>query len=93
MPRVDGLQVLESLKSRGVLKDIPIIVFTGKLDQGRRESLKKHNISRAVEKPYTMDGYGALVKIVAGILKEKDGPPQHEMWPSESLVNIRQHMF
>lgn len=82
MPRVDGLQVLESLKAKGVLNEIPIIVFTGKLDQERRDICEQHGISRALEKPYTMDGYGELVEIVASILKEKDGTPQHEMWPS-----------
>lgn len=62
MPRVDGQQVLERLKSDEVLKRIPIIMLTTTDSPAEIEASYKHGCNGYITKPIDFDAFSEVLR-------------------------------
>ncbi len=53
MPLVDGLELVENIKSSGIFKDIPIFIISGKNDPGLREKCDQYGVKAFITKPFS----------------------------------------
>lgn len=66
MPRMNGWQVLEELRNRGILGRVPVLVLSAVALQ-RSESLAEYGVSGVLGKPFEV---GELVGMLRKILDE-----------------------
>jgi chemosensory pili system protein ChpA (sensor histidine kinase/response regulator) len=71
MPRMNGWEVLEQLRARGMLDSLPVVVLTAASPQ-RTEGLSDFGVRAILRKPFEIQD---LLKTVNGIL-EHDRPSQ-----------------
>jgi CheY-like chemotaxis protein len=62
MPKVDGAEVLNAMKSDESLKDIPVIILTSSQKQEDIASAYKHHASCYIRKPVHPDEYFLAVR-------------------------------
>jgi two-component system OmpR family response regulator len=68
MPKVDGFQVLELLRSRKIEHDMKILVVSGYLDAKTRQQLSKTVVDYAMDKLSDLD---AIIKTIVAIMKSE----------------------
>ncbi|HVR44959.1 MAG TPA: response regulator [Thermoanaerobaculia bacterium] len=66
MPRMNGWQVLEHLREKGMLDKIPVVVLTA-VGAHRTESLKEFGVRAILSKPFEIQD---LIRTVQHILEE-----------------------
>jgi CheY-like chemotaxis protein len=52
MPRLDGIQLLDLMKSRADLADIPVVLMTASVQRGEIEEGVRHGASAVLGKPF-----------------------------------------
>ncbi len=70
MPRIDGFEVLETMKNDDTLKDIPVIVLTS---SERKEDLERANnlgCERYIVKPVNLDGFLKTIEEIKHVLNK-----------------------
>jgi DNA-binding response OmpR family regulator len=68
MPKLDGFQVLELLKSRKGDHDMKVLVVSGYLDQETKEQLSKTIADHAMDK---LSDVNVLIKTIASIVRSE----------------------
>lgn len=53
MPRIDGLELAENLKSSGLFREIPIFIISGKNEPHLRERCEKLGVDAFFTKPFS----------------------------------------
>lgn len=69
MPRMNGWEVLEALRERGMLEQVPVVVLTAVGSQ-RTENLSSYGVRAVLNKPFEIHDLIATVKT---ILDQKTG--------------------
>ena len=62
LPKVDGLHVLEEVKSLEGLKSIPVVIMTASVDPEERQKAEDLQVASYVVKPVDLDKFLILVK-------------------------------
>ncbi len=62
MPKLDGHQVLEQLKSDAMLKKIPVVVFTSSLEENDIERSYSIGANSYIQKPVNGDEFNDVVE-------------------------------
>jgi two-component system, OmpR family, alkaline phosphatase synthesis response regulator PhoP len=52
MPRLDGMQLLDIMKMRAELADIPVVLMTASVQRGEIEEGLRHGASDVLRKPF-----------------------------------------
>ncbi len=65
MPRINGLELLASLKNNAKLKDIPVIMISTPSEAFVKELLEKNQIIKYISKP---NSYSELLAVLDSIL-------------------------
>lgn len=65
MPKINGLEMLEELKSEKKLKDIPVILISTPSQEFMRELLEKKKIIQYISKP---NSFNDLIKVLGTVL-------------------------
>lgn len=65
MPKINGLEMLEELKSEKKLKDIPVILISTPSQEFMRELLEKKKIIQYISKP---NSFNDLIKVLSTVL-------------------------
>lgn len=68
MPGMDGLQLLQTLRSGPKTKGIGFILITGRADQQIIDTGKKFGMNNFIKKPFTPDELKACIEAVVGRL-------------------------
>jgi two-component system, response regulator len=61
MPKVDGLEVLEKIKTHEITKTIPVVVLTSSREDPDIERCYALNVNSYIVKPVDFDGFHAAV--------------------------------
>ena len=70
MPRIDGFQVLETMKNDDTLKDIPVIVLTSSERREDMERAIKLGCERYIVKPINLDGFLKTIEEIKHFLNK-----------------------
>lgn len=70
MPRMDGRELIRTIRKNSSLSHIPIVVFSGSSAKDEMEQLKAEGVAHAFVKPTDLDAYFAQVKTFVQILTE-----------------------
>lgn len=62
MPRLDGLQLVDALKSRPHLAHIPIVLVTASVQRHQVEEAYRHGIAGYITKPFDLNELRARVE-------------------------------
>ena len=76
VPRVSGPQVLQHLRERAILPQMPVIVLTGSTASRDRVIMETLGVTSYVVKSFTLDGYlyiGQLIKEVLTATQQTRG--------------------
>lgn len=65
MPKINGLEMLEELKSEKKLKDIPVILISTPSQEFMRELLEKKKIIQYISKP---NSFNDLIEVLGTVL-------------------------
>ena len=68
MPKKNGLQTLQFLKSRSTYKKIPVMVCSTYLDQSLINSCTTCGASAVITKPVTQEGYNDMINTFLGAI-------------------------
>jgi CheY-like chemotaxis protein len=60
LPKRDGIEVLEKMRSTSTLNQIPIVVFTTSDSPRERETISRIGITAYIRKPTDLDGFLAV---------------------------------
>ncbi len=66
MPGMDGFQVLHSLKTQGLTKNIPVIMVTAKDDDDTRRRAQAAGVAGFVPKPFEIETLVSTIRSVTG---------------------------
>jgi len=70
MPRIDGFEVLETMKNDDTLKDIPVIVLTSSERREDMEQAIKLGCERYIVKPVNLDGFLKTIEEIKHFLNK-----------------------
>ena len=70
MPRIDGFEVLETMKNDDTLKDIPVIVLTSSERREDMERAIKLGCERYIVKPVNLDGFLKTIEEIKHFLNK-----------------------
>lgn len=70
MPVMDGVQMVEEMDRRGLVRDIPVVIVSTDRSEVRMQQLKAHGVREYLNKPFTPE---SIRDILATCLKER-GP-------------------
>lgn len=62
LPKIDGMQVLETIKADPQLKNIPVVVVSGNIHDGDIRRAYELQVSAFVMKPLEVDEYFAAIR-------------------------------
>ena len=62
MPKVDGYQVLEYLKTRNLFKTVPVSIITGEDDVDNISKAFEYPIIDVLKKPFTIDNVRKIIE-------------------------------
>ena len=62
MPKVDGFQVLEYLKTRNLFKTVPVSIITGEEDMENIEKAFEYPIIDVLKKPFTIENVRKIIE-------------------------------
>lgn len=68
MPSMDGLQLLQQLRSREKTKAVGFILITGRADQNIVGAGKKFGMNNLIKKPFTPEELRSCIEAVVGRL-------------------------
>ena len=63
MPKMDGLQLLEKIRGRGI--DTPVVVIAGHSDSEIAKAAKKFGILKILAKPFSFDDVDEVLALVS----------------------------
>lgn len=90
LPDVDGFDILLRMRQHPALKDVPVIMLTGK---ATREAVIKGLAGGAngyITKPFEADALLEAVRTVTGLHDDPPAfPPSTALWPQKSLTSAR----
>ena len=66
MPGVDGLTLCHQISSEPTLKDIKVIIISGKSFQSDKDRARKYGAILFIEKPYNVEGFLGQIQEVMG---------------------------
>ncbi|RLB11572.1 MAG: response regulator [Deltaproteobacteria bacterium] len=66
MPEMNGLELLEALKSSGETKDIPVVMITTEGSEAVVEKAKQLGVSGFIRKPFTPETLSSTLSSVMG---------------------------
>jgi len=66
MPGMDGFQVLHSLKSQGITKNIPVIMLTAKDDDETKARAHTAGVSDFISKPFEIEALISAIRSFTG---------------------------
>lgn len=74
MPVMDGVQMVEEMDRRGLVRDLPVVIVSTDRSEVRMQQLKKHGVREYLNKPFTPE---SIRDILTTCLKERgsDGAP------------------
>lgn len=67
MPKVDGYSCLKEIRKNQKIKDVPVIMLSGKEEEKVRDLFAFQKISGYIEKPFELDNLIAKIKEVLKI--------------------------
>ena len=70
MPVMDGVQMVEEMARRGLVRDIPVVIVSTDRSEVRMQQLKEHGVREYLNKPFTPE---SIRDILNACLKER-GP-------------------
>lgn len=70
MPVMDGVQMVEEMDRRGLIRDIPVVIVSTDRSEVRMQQLKAHGVRDYLNKPFTPE---SIRDILTTCLKER-GP-------------------
>jgi CheY-like chemotaxis protein len=79
MPRVDGMEVLRQIKSDGVLKSVPVVVFTSSRERSDVARTYHLGANGYVVKPLGFHEFVCVLKDVTNFWLIVNEPPQEEL--------------
>ena len=68
MPVMDGVQMVEEMDRRGLVRDIPVVIVSTDRSEVRMQQLKQHGVKEYLNKPFTPE---SIRDILAACLKER----------------------
>ena len=74
MPVMDGVEMVEEMDRRGMVRDIPVVIVSTDRSELRMQQLKAHGVREYLNKPFTPE---AIRDILLTCMKERgeDPPP------------------
>lgn len=69
LPKRDGIEVLEKMRSTSALDQIPIVVFTTSDSPREKETIRRIGITAYIRKPTDLDGFLAVGGTIQKLLK------------------------
>jgi two-component system, chemotaxis family, chemotaxis protein CheY len=69
MPVMDGVQMVEEMAKRGLVRDIPVVIVSTDRSEVRMQQLKNHGVREYLNKPFTPE---SIRDILTTCLKERD---------------------
>jgi CheY-like chemotaxis protein len=75
MPKVDGLQVLKTIKADGYLKVIPVVVLTSSRESPDLIEFYQHGVNAYVVKPVDFPEFTNVIKTLALFWTAINEPP------------------
>lgn len=66
MPGMDGFQVLHSLKSQGITKNIPVIMLTAKDDDETKARAHTAGVADFISKPFEIETLVSAIRVATG---------------------------
>jgi two-component system chemotaxis response regulator CheY len=69
MPKLDGLGLLQAIRSYAPTKNTPFIILTGKGDRALVERAAKMGVNNYLTKPFTVPALKAAIEAVIGKLQ------------------------
>ena len=74
MPVMDGVQMVEEMDRRGLVRDIPVVIVSTDRSEVRMQQLKAHGVREYLNKPFTPEAIRDILNIC---LKERgaEGSP------------------
>jgi CheY-like chemotaxis protein len=78
MPKMDGFELLQAVKSHPALKSIPVVVFTSSPEEADRVSSYRLGVNAYVVKPVSVADYTDAVKALGQfwVLVNASSPPK-----------------
>lgn len=70
LPRYDGLELLEAMRSNRAFADVPVIMMSSSSSPRDRAKIEAFHIGRYITKPPDLDGYLRVGLIVKQLLEE-----------------------
>lgn len=62
LPKIDGLEILKTVKEDAKLKDIPVVVLTSSTDQRDVHEAYRHYVNSYIAKPVDFDKFRQVVE-------------------------------
>lgn len=75
LPKIDGLEVLRTLKSDATLKTIPVVMLTSSRESGDLEACYKAGANAYVVKPVGFPNFEEMVRKVVAFWAQLNEPP------------------
>lgn len=75
LPKVDGLDVLRTIKTEERLKTVPVVVLTSSTVNGDKEEAYKLGANSYVNKPVDFESFASVIEVVARYWLEVNSPP------------------
>ncbi|UTD25563.1 response regulator [Bradyrhizobium sp. WD16] len=75
LPKVDGLDVLRTIKTEERLKSVPVVVLTSSTVNGDKEEAYKLGANSYVNKPVDFESFASVIEVVARYWLEVNSPP------------------
>lgn len=66
MPEMDGLQLVQHIRSSPEQKNVPILMVTSEQNQNRLAALDKAGVSALLDKPFEPDSIRQLIINILG---------------------------
>jgi len=88
MPKVDGLEVLKTIKADKSLRAIPVVVLTSSREIPDLEECYKYGVNSYVVKPVDFDAFAKAVKQLGAywaLVNEPPPPPASEKTSMQSV--------
>ena len=82
LPKVDGLEVLRRIKADPVLKNIPIIMFTGSAEDSDLEMSYALGANAYVVKPIDFTKYAEALKSISSFWTKTNEPSHDSEFPT-----------
>lgn len=75
MPEMNGIELVETMKQKGLMKTIPVVIISTERSLTRIEELKAKGVSAYLNKPFTPENIKEVVDSLLGPKPDQATPP------------------